>query len=275
MRNEENLRLKDWYKAMKKSNIVNTQTQLGSSIKNMDGAPMSQAFISSMINGDSAVSEHTIESITKIYYFTSPDYFKTGEKAMVNLHELMQWILKTNNKTQKWLVKVLKDDDITEPILSLMDNRSPIEKWNKIFDRLNKLGYTVNPVYLISQHAGEEKEFTGKSDQVRRLFEAIDFLTYQRKISSKREFCDIINAVADGRGMIYEQTLSNMASTRYKQDVTKDMAVNFLKAFKEFSSDWFLLGNGPMLRDASTSYTMLLTLQENIKNLTKTIESKN
>lgn len=275
MRNEENFRLKDWYKAMKRSKIVSTQRELGEIIKNSDGEPMSQAFISSMMKGTSTVSEHTISSICEHYFFTTPSYFRTGEESMVSLHKLMQWILKKHKRTQAWLVKQLKDPEITEPILSLMDNNSEREKWQKVFNRLNKFGYDVNPVYLITQHAGELQEFTGKSDQVRKLFDAIEWLQYQRVITTKREFCEAVSEHAKGgRGAILEQTLSNMSSPRYKQDVTKDMAVAFLKAFPMFSADWFLLNQGPMLRDGASTYNMIQKVEQELKNLKELISGE-
>lgn len=257
--NATNLRFSSWLKAMKKSGIVKSQKSLGEIIRNEDGKAMSQAFISVMAAGDSNVSRHTIEAIEANFPFTTEHYFVTGVDAMVDMHKLMQWVLQRHGKTQKWLAE---ETGIPQPELSKMNNRQElINDWQSVFDVLNKFGYKISSKYLMTQHLGEDKEFTGKSEHVERLFEFYNYLKAYRKISSRREFCEKIGAP------VTEQIVSNMLSERYQQDLTKNMAVAVLKAFPQLSSDWLLLGTGDMLRNPGSVHSVMFEINQKLDNL--------
>jgi hypothetical protein len=258
-----NIRLRAWYKLCKKVGLISNQDEFRQNILSEKGAPISQAFVSSLMSASSAVPYSVPEQIQEAYPFTTAAYFITGQDDIIKFKSLLLYLLDRVKMNQKDLVNTLDHPSIKRPILSKMDNLSPLDHWQVVFDFFNKeldLKMDAEEMAKASASVGvPDQEFEGKDESVQRFFEFIETLKKNRNITTTGEFAQSIG--------FSPQQISNMTSQTVRQGLTKQMIQNTMKAWPRLNPDWLLLGEGDMFRSPGSAMPVLMEVKRELEKL--------
>lgn len=253
-----NYRIKAFYDAMKKMKLFSSYDDLRRKLLNRDGEMVSQPFLSNVMNAHTPAPDLLLSQLEEKTP-ANMEYIVNGEGLAISLHKMLRYVLDSNDiSLKKWCM----DTGLSHSQTSRLTDDSSIEKWNEVIDNLNEsfdLSISIKTIKDKSTNAQiQAPEFKGKSDHVERLFEVIDSMIKRGRISSQKDFCEVIG--------ISPSHLSNMRNPDSGQDVTKDMIVSTLSKFTDISPDWFLLGVGEMYRSSADVFPVMMELLKEVRD---------
>lgn len=265
----QNVRFKAWFDLMKQTGIIENQGILANYLKSEKGRTVSQAFISAIYTGTSAIPDNLLIQLEELFPFTSGEYFSHGVFPMVDFQKLKTFLLKNLKLSQRQFVTRLNHKEITEPRLSGMNNQSPPEYWQIVFDWFNdQSGLSINVEMLLEaekQIGIITPEFAGKNEVVERFFEIKNALKQLNYFERDKDFCEAVN--------LAPSQLSNMLNPVIQQDITKDLIVSLLKAYPKVNPDYLLLGKGELFRGEFAAFPLLMEISEIVKRIERKIDS--
>lgn len=256
-----NLKFKAWVELSKEMGLIDGHADLTHILLGRTGKPVSNAHISNMVRGVTAIAEKHFRTISNTYTYTPVTFF-IGDDDIVIIQDLLSYIAEKEGVFKKDLTS---GDHVA---IASYNNSTDDFKWQDVFDEINsKYGYRLKISLIRSKgvlfKSGKNNRFEGKTLQVKSLYRVLDICLERKIVDSKRDFA--INILECNPNLIYNMLLPNIA-----QDVTKDMLVGLAKNLKTANLRYILLGEGEAFTNSASDKIHLLqeqidALRENLK----------
>jgi len=232
-------RIRLGYDLAKMSRLIKNQKDLSNKIISQKGSPVSQSYVSQVINGLlPQIPTEFIEQLTEKFQFFNSQYIIHGTGHVFNY---------------KGLIEYINENYFEKTFSPLEDKQAVIEEINKTYN----LAIPYDRIF-----GSKEDHVPRETDQhLERVLELVDTLRRTRAVHTDKEFCQICD--------IHPQVLVNMRGRR-NSDVSKETLCKILVAWPNVSTDWLILGKGDMFRNEKDIYHLIDGLSDAIRR----IESK-
>lgn len=229
------------YDMAKMSGLIKNQRDLSQKILNSKGEPVSQSYISQVLNGLLPhIPNEFIAQLTESFPFFNEEFIYNGNGNIFNYEGLVAFICKK--------YETRRDDVCEAP--ERLEQSSVIEHFNNRY----KLNIPYERIFgKQDDHVPRETDH-----HLARVLELIDHLRRTRAIHSDKEFCQKAN--------IHTQIVVNMRSGR-NLDVSKDTLYKILLHFPNVSADWIMLGKGDMFRNEKALDSIVEDLRNRIDQM--------